>query len=408
MPEPAAWKFQKITKPMFDIPTGHFVLKGRVLTAVENQVIENGFVEVKGDRIAAVGEVSAMKQTGAEIVEVDGTILPGMMNSHAHLAWDGVHDLSQQSMFDSIEISAYKAAGNMLISLRSGITLVRELGMNNTAFAMKQVVEQGIFPGPRLLIAGAAIVQTGGHTYWCCREASGADEMRRAVRENVRGGADLIKIMMCHDRLEFTDDELFAVVDEAHRNGIPVTAHATFDAAIERSVDFDIDVIEHGGSMSDRTVQKLLDKKVPIVTTFSAVVLQADPEQARAYNIPEWKIEERKKQRADKARYNDIVKAAKAGVPIVFGTDAGSPVVQHSKIVPEMQFMVELGVVDGNYGAVRSATIQAARLSKIDKDLGTLEAGKLADVITVEGNPLDDLKALEKVTRTYVGGRRLV
>lgn len=408
MPEPAAWKYQKITKPMFDIPTGHFILKGRVLTSVNNEVIEKGFVEIKGERIVEVGESSSLQKTGAEIIEVDGTILPGMVNSHAHLAWDGVHDIAFQSMNDSIEISAYKAAGNMLISLRSGITMVRELGMNNTAFAMKQAVEQGLFPGPRLLIAGAAIVQTGGHTYWCSREASGPDEMRRAVRENVRGGADLIKIMMCHDRIEFTDEELTAIVDEAHRNGIPVTAHATFDEAIERSVDFGIDTIEHGGSMSDRTVQKLLEKKVPIVTTFSAVVLQAIPELAREYNIPEWKIEERKKQRADKARYNDIVKAAKAGVPIVFGTDAGSPVVQHYKIVPEMQFMVELGAVEGNYGAIRSATIEAARLSKLDKDMGTLEKGKYADLITVKGNPLEDLAALEKVTRTYVGGRRMV
>jgi imidazolonepropionase-like amidohydrolase len=408
MPEPAAWKYTKITKPMFDIPTGHFVLQGRVITAVENEVIENGFVEVDGERIVRVGPLSEYKDNGAEIIKVDGSILPGMFNSHAHLSWDGVHDIAYQSMNDSIEISAYKAAGNMLISLRSGITLVRELGVNDTAFAMKQALEQGIFPGPRILIAGAAIVQTGGHTYWCCREASGADEMRRAVRENVKGSADLIKIMMCHDRIEFTDEELSAVVDEAHRNGLPVTAHATYNEAIERSVDFGIDTIEHGGSMSDQTIQKLLDKKVPITTTFSAVVLQAEPELARAYNIPEWKIEERKKQRADKARYNDIVKAAKAGVPIVFGTDAGSPVVQHYKIVPEMEFMVELGVVDGNYGAIRSATIQAARLSKLDKDLGTLEKGKLADIITVEGNPLEDLSALEKVSRTYVGGRRMV
>lgn len=408
MPEPAAWKYTKITKPMFDIPTGHFVLQGRVITAVENEVIENGFVEVDGERIVQVGPLSEYKDNGAEVIKVDGSILPGMVNSHAHLAWDGVHDIAFQSMNDSIEISAYKAAGNMLISLRSGITMVRELGVNDTAFAMKQALEQGIFPGPRILIAGAAIVQTGGHTYWCCREASGADEMRRAVRENVKGGADLIKIMMCHDRIEFTDEELTAVVDEAHRNGLPVTAHATYNEAIERSVDFGIDTIEHGGSMSDQTIQKLLDKKVPITTTFSAVVLQAVPELARAYNIPEWKIEERKKQRADTARYNDIVKAAKAGVPIVFGTDAGSPVVQHYKIVPEMEFMVELGVVEGNYGAIRSATIQAARLSKLDKDLGTLEKGKLADIITVEGNPLEDLSALEKVSRTYVGGRRMV
>ena len=96
----------------------------------------------------------------------------------------------------------------MIKSLRAGITLVRDLGMNQSNFFAKQAVEQGIFPGPRLLITGEAIIQTGGHTFWCCREASGADEMRRAVRDQVKRGADLIKIMGSHDTIEFTDEEL--------------------------------------------------------------------------------------------------------------------------------------------------------------------------------------------------------
>jgi imidazolonepropionase-like amidohydrolase len=109
-----------------------------------------------------------------------------------------------------------------------------------------------------LLITGEAIVQTGGHTYWACREATGADEMRRAVRDQVRNGADLIKIMACHDRLEFTDSELEAIIDEAHRNGLPVTAHATFNAAVKRMAQFGVDVIEHGGDMDDETIGLLL------------------------------------------------------------------------------------------------------------------------------------------------------
>jgi imidazolonepropionase-like amidohydrolase len=408
MPEPPAWRFQKIIKPMFDLPTGHWILKGRVLTCLGDQVLENGFVEVEGDKIKAVGQSADLGETNAKAIETGGTILPGLFNNHAHLAWDGIHDLAQQSMYDSSEISAYKSAGNMLINLRAGVTTVRDLGMNKTNFAAKQAIEQGIFPGPRLLITGEAIVQTGGHTYWCCREASGADEMRRAVRDQVRGGADLIKIMANHDRLEFTDAELEAVIDEAHRNGLPVTAHATNNGAIYRVAQFGVDCIEHGGSMKDETIQLLLDRGIPIVTTFSALVMQSKPEIARQYDIPEWKIAERQRAVADPSRFEDLLKAAKAGVPIAFGTDAGSPVVPHDAIVPEMQFMVKLGLVDGCYGVIRSATSVSAHLNGLEDKLGTLEPGKLADAIVVDGNPLEDLNALSRVKMTFLAGKRMV
>jgi imidazolonepropionase-like amidohydrolase len=408
MPEPAAWRYQKIIKPMFDIPLGHQLLRGRVITCNGDEVIEDGFVEIEKDKIKAVGKASELGSRESEATVVNGSILPGLFNSHAHLAWDGIHDLANQSMFDKPEISAYKSAGNMLISLRAGITTVRDLGMNTSNLFAKQAIEQGIFPGPRVVACGQAIIQTGGHTYWCCREASGADEMRRAVRDQVKGGADLIKIMACHDTLEFTDEELHAVIDETHRNGLPITAHATYNDCIERVARFGVDCVEHGGSMTDSTIQLLLEKKIPIVTTFAPLVMQSQAELARKYNIPEWKIEERQKAVANPARYEGLVKAAKAGVPIGFGTDAGSPVVQHSVVAPEMKFMVKLGVVNGNYGAIHSATSVAAKISRLENKLGSLSAGKLADVVVVEGNPLDDLDALEHVKMTFVAGKRLV
>jgi imidazolonepropionase-like amidohydrolase len=410
MPEPAAWRYQKILKPLFDLPASHRILKGaRVLTCVGDEVIEDGFVEMKDGKIAAVGRSADLGETDAEVIDCAGmTIMPGMINSHAHLAWDGVHDLARQSMDDAPEISAYKSSANMLKSLRAGITLVRDLGMNKSNLFAKQAVEQGIFPGPRLLVCGEAIIQTGGHTYWCCREASGADEMRRAVREQVRGGADLIKIMACHDTLEFTDAELEAVIDETHRNGLPITAHATYDACINRVAQFGVDCVEHGGSMSDETIQLLLDRKIPIVTTFAPLVMQANEVVARQYNIPEWKIEERKKAIANPARYQGLINAANAGVPIAFGTDAGSPVVGHEVVAPELEFMVRLGIKKDNYDALRSATIVPAKISRMDDKIGTLEAGKLADVIVIDGNPLESLDALEHVQMTFIGGRKML
>lgn len=408
MPEPASWHYTKITKPMFDLKPVDQVLKGRIITAVGDEIIEDGFVEIRGGKIVRVGQAGELGNTDVTIVDTGGkTILPGLIQSHGHLSWDGVHELSFQSMYDSPEIRAYKAAGNMLKSLRAGVTLVRDLGVHNANLFAKQAVAQGFFPGPRLLVSGESIIQTGGHTYWVCREASGADEMRRAVRDQVKGGADLIKIMACHDTLEFTDAELEAVIDEAHRNRLPITAHATYDACIRRVADFGVDCVEHGGSMSDETIRVLLDKKIPIVTTFSALVMQAKPDIAKAFGIPEWKVLERQKAIGDKTRFDGLVRAAKAGVPIVFGTDAGSPAVEHNVVAPELAFMVEVGVCPNNLDALRAITIRGAQLSKLDNKIGTVEAGKEADLIVVDGNPDEDLFALERVMMTFIAGKRM-
>ena len=408
MPEQAPWRFQKLIKPLFDPPADQRILTGRVLTCVGDEVIEDGFVEFDKGKITAVGKRADLGSRADAALDTNGTILPGLFNNHAHLAWDGIHDLAQQSMYDAPEISAYKSAGNMLISLRSGITTVRDLGMNKSNIVTKQAVEQGIFPGPRLLITGESIIQTGGHTYWCCREASGADEMRRAVRDQVKAGADLIKIMACHDTLEFTDAELEAVIDESHRNGLPITAHATFDACIARVAEFGIDVVEHGGSMTASTIQLLLDKQIPIVTTFAPLVMQSQPEVARKFNIPEWKIEERQRAVANPARFQGLIDAAQAGVVIAFGTDAGSPAVGHDVVAPEMAFMIKMGIKKDAYAAIHSATTVAAKLNKLDSKLGSLEVGKEADVIVVDGNPLQDIHELSKVRMTYVAGKQLV
>jgi imidazolonepropionase-like amidohydrolase len=159
--------------------------------------------------------------------------------------------------------------------------------------------------------------------------------------------------------------------------------------------------------MSDATVALLVEKKIPIVTTFAPLVQQSQPEVARRFGIPEWKIEERQKAVADPKRYEGLVKAARAGVPIVFGTDAGSPAVEHDVIAPELAHMVKVGVCEDAMDALASITIRAARLSKMDHLIGTLEAGKAADLIVVDGKPDEDLFALERVKTTFVGGRRM-
>jgi imidazolonepropionase-like amidohydrolase len=408
MPEAPAWKFQKIIKPMFDDAKPHVLLRGRVFTGVGDTVLEDGVVELEGGTIKAVGASSDFGSRLEDAQVTNGTVLPGLINSHAHLAWDGIHDLAQQSIYDPPQVSAYKCAGNMLVSLRAGITTVRDLGMHDTNLFAKQAVEQGIFPGPRVLACGAAIVQTGGHTYWACREASGPDEMRRAVREQVRAGADLIKIMASHDLNEFTDEELHAVVDETHRNGLPITAHATFNSVIYRVAQAGVDCIEHGGDMMDETIALILERQIPIVTTFAPLVMQAQAEVARQYNIPEWKIAERQKAVSSGVRFAGLVKAAQAGVTIGFGTDAGSPVVPHSVVAPELEFMIRLGVKKNALDALHSATSVAARINRVHDKIGTLEAGRVADVVVTAGKPDQDIGDVSRVNMVFVEGVRRV
>jgi len=410
MPEAPAWKFQKILQSLSSTKPMSVILTGRVISCVDREVIEDGYVHIHEGSITDVGPRAKQPSVtnNVEVLNTDGSILPGIINSHAHLAWDGIHDLSTQALHDRPEISAYKCATNMLVSLRAGITTVRDLGMNQANIFAKQAVEQGIFSGPRLIICGEAIVQTGGHTYWCCREATGADEMRRAVREQIKNGADLIKIMACHDTLEFTDIELEAVLDEAHRHNLPVTAHATYNDAIARMASAGIDCVEHGGSMTDDTIDLLLSKDIPIVTTFSPLVMQSQAEIAREYNIPEWKITERQAAIADKSRFDGLLRASKAGVRIVFGTDAGSPAVRHNVVGPELEFMVSMGLLSDNYAAILSATREAARVNRLDTKVGTIEIGKEADLTVVDGNPIDNLNAISQVKMTFVKGVRHV
>jgi imidazolonepropionase-like amidohydrolase len=404
MPEPAAWRYQKITKPMFDLALEERILAGRVLT-MAGDVIEDGFVHIAGGKIVAVGARADMP--AGNVTETGGTIMPGLINSHAHLNWDGIHDLARQSMDDPKPISAFKAAGNMLKSAarrdhhgpRPGLprhepVLQAGRGTGHLPRAAPQGLRRGHHPDGRAHLLGLP-------------RGVGADEMRRAVREQVKGGADLIKIMACHDTLEFTDEELHAVIDEAHRNRLPVTAHATYDACIARVAAAGVDCIEHGGSMSDSTIDLLLEKKLPVVTTFAPLVQQSQPDIARRFGIPEWKIEERIKAVSDPSRYAGLKKAAERGVPIVFGTDAGSPAVEHDVVAPELAHMVKVGVCKDNMDALASITIRAARISKMDHLIGTLEAGKAADLIVVDGNPDADLYALDRVRMTFVAGKRM-
>lgn len=359
-----------------------------------------GSLAFDGSRITAVGEVAA--QPGDQTVDVAGSwLLPGLVDSHAHLGWDGVHGLQMQADWPT-EVQSYTYAMNIARTLSAGVTTVRDLGMVTSNLFGKRMIEDGRAPWLRLLINGKAISTTGGHTWYVCREADGVDDCRKAIREQVKGGATWIKIMACHDHDQFTQAELDAMVDEAHMAGIKVTAHATMDSAIRRVVQAGVDCVEHGGTMSDSTIELMLKRKVWVVTTLGPLFLQI--ERGAENGLPKEVIDRRIRQVNEPGRFTDTQKAIQAGVGHAFGTDAGSPVVPHDEKVGELKAIVKLGMVPDNADAIRSATIRGATLLGLEQEIGTLEVGKSADVVVVGGDPVADLENLRKISRVYVRG----
>jgi imidazolonepropionase-like amidohydrolase len=378
------------------------ILKGGTVVDVARKEKTGRSVVIEGDKIASVGD-DVDERPDDVVVDVAGKhVMPGMFNCHVHLGWDGRRDLQLQSELPD-EVAAWTAAMNIHRSLAAGVTTIRDLGMNATNILAKRAIDEGTAPYLRLFMNGRAVATTGGHTWWCCREADGVDDCRRAVREQIKVGASWIKIMGSHERPQFTMAELEAMVDEAHLNGVKATAHATFDEAIRRVVEAGVDCVEHGGSMSDDTIKMMLDRGTWIVTTFSPLVLQA--ERGLEWEMPEAEVERRRRQVAEPERFAGNKAAAEAGIPIAFGTDAGSPVVPHNEIATELRFMTEVGVCEDSWAALRSITTRAAELLGVDDELGTLEPGKTADVVVVDGDPVADLESVRNVDRVYVRGQ---
>ncbi|MDE0709259.1 MAG: amidohydrolase family protein [bacterium] len=377
------------------------ILKGGVVVNLDGGPSTQQDLVIEGEQIASVGGAAAAN--GDKVVDVSGMyLLPGLVNCHVHLGWDGSHDLQMQAN-ESPAINALKAIMNIHRHLSAGVTTIRDLGMNEANIDAKIAVDNGWAPWIRLFPNGRAICTTGGHTWWCCREADGIYGVRKAVREQFKAGASWIKIMGSHEEVQFTMDELRAMVEEAHQNGMMVTAHATFNEAISRVVDAGVDCVEHGGSMTPETIDKLVEKGVPIVTTFSPRVQQV--KFGLDFGMSVFDVERRKDQMAEKSRFAGNVAAARAGVPIVFGTDAGSPVVPHYAIAEELKFMVDIGVCPDNLDALNSITRRGIKLLGLEDELGSLEAGRTADVVAVGGDPLASLDHMKDVKRVFVRGQ---
>jgi imidazolonepropionase-like amidohydrolase len=362
-----------------------------------------------GDRITAVAAGIA-PAPGDVVLDLPGkTVLPGLFNCHAHLGWDGYGDLEALSVAVARDpvAAGLRVARSLRGCLEAGVTTIRDLGVHHTALSAKRIMQEGRIAGPRIYAAGAAIVCTGGHTWWCAREADGPDDVRRAVREQMRAGADWIKVMATgHREQEYTDAELQAAADEAHAHGLKITAHATFSKGAKACVLAGFDGIEHGGDYSPEVEDLIVERGVWITPTFSPLVMQA--RHGLEWGMRPADVERRRATLANPVRLLGVARLAAKGARLAFGTDAGSPVVPHDDVVSEMEALLEFGVFENVQQVLTVATKRSAEMMGVAGTLGTLSPGALADIVVVDGNPFQDLQAMRRVDKVFVGGRLVV
>lgn len=394
----------------------------RLFDGRSNRVTENAVVLIEGTRIRDIGAGIAVPPDATALDLGDATLLAGFIDSHTHVT-DEASDSWLGDFYEGLRRpvaeQAIFAAGWARRTLESGFTTIRDLGSRfGIDVGLRNAVNRGLVPGPRMLVAREGIGSTGGH---CDRGGfpegtfgeepgpskgivSGANEARAAVRLNIKYGADVIKtcasggVLSLNDDVsspQLTDEELVALVDEAHRRGRKAAAHSHGDAAAKAAVKAGIDSIEHGSFLTDETLSLMKAKGTYLVPTLMA----GEWTGGKAEKFPPLIAE---KARAALAARSDMFKRAlKSGVRIAFGTDAG--VSPHGLSAQEFGLMVGLGMPPA--AALRSAGPAAADLLGLGNLIGTLEKGKEADIIAVPGDVLKDIRATERVFFVMQGGR---
>jgi len=361
---------------------------------------ERATLLVQDDRIATIGddrEVTVPR--GARVIDARGmTVLPGLIDCHVHLCLGGDADVLRAIREEDPALTLLKAARSARTTLESGFTTVRDLGFrDHSIFSLKQAIQDGLLPGPRILAAGLVVCMTGGHARFIGREADGPVEVVAAVREQLARGAEVIKFIASGGVLtpgtspesaQMTPEELGAGMAEARRAGRRVAAHAHGAEGMKNAIRAGAHSIEHATLMDDEAAALMREQGVFMVPTLSAIARTADC--GLNCGIPETTVH---KARTMRARHEaSFKKAHRSGIPIALGTDAGTPFNHHGENAQELDRMVALGM--SPMEAIVAATASAARLLGIEHLVGTIEVGKQADLLIVDGNPLKKISLL--------------
>ncbi|MFG2179989.1 amidohydrolase family protein [Streptomyces abikoensis] len=386
------------------------VMAGRVLTGPGGDWIADGAVFVRDESIVAIGpraEVeAAVPQDVPRMSLPDATVLPGLIDCHVHLAFDaGTDPVGVVKESDDVDLllGMAKRAGQLL---RNGVTTVRDLGdRGGLALRLRDAIAAGDVPGPRILAAGRPLTVPGGHCWFLGGEVEGEDAIREMVRRNADEGVDVIKVMATGGGLtpgghaswqsQFTTDELRVVVEEAHRLGLPVAAHAHGTEGITAAVAAGVDTIEHCTWMIDGG----FESREEVAAAIAAKGIQVCPAAS-----PNWRAfaERFGYERAD-AVFARVRWMAEQGISLIAGTDAGVPWAVFDNFVGSLEFFLHLGLPESRI--IDMATVEAARALGLDEETGRLAAGYRADLLVVDGNPLEDLGALRNIRLVLAAGR---
>ena len=394
--------------------THTLIHNGTLIDGTGRAPVMDAAILLEGNRIRAVGPAASI-HAPADARRIDaqgGTILPGLIDSHVHLMFEGIN--IPKMMGTPFSLNFYTAIDNMRRTLDAGITSVRDAGGADAG--VKQAVEQGLIPGPRMQISISLLTTTGGHgDGWTLSgnefnlfpaypgnpdgRCDGVEEVRKKVREVLRAGAEVIKVcstggvLSPTDHPEFTqfcEEELRVMVEEARfRRGIKVMSHAQGSEGIKNALRAGIHSIEHGIFLDDEAIDLFLETGAFLVPTLLAPL--AVLEIGKAGAMPDYGI--RKAQEVMEIHSESIAKAHKAGVKIAMGTDAG--VMPHGTNLRELGLMCNIGMTPMQ--AIVATTRTAAECLGWQDRLGTLEVGKLADVIITRTDPLKNIRSLEDV-----------
>jgi imidazolonepropionase-like amidohydrolase len=407
------------------------VRAGRLFDGTGQPPLENATLVVDGQRIVRIGPTPQVAvPDDAEVVETTGsTLLPGLIDVHVHVHAPGgpIANYALAEAHDLQGLIALRASAYVKRALSMGYTTLRSL--NSPAYvdvALRNAIEQGYVDGPRLKVAGQGLTITGGHmdeahfspdfsVFGRTGVCDGPWEGRKAVRTQCKRGVDVIKINACASGVgkytvdppwmeEMTFEEISAICQEAHKFQRRVAAHVSGGQGITDAIQAGVDSLEHAHWLTDEQIGLMADKGtfyVPTLIVNSRSLVTRKEQADLSSTAWEWLF------KADEAKWDSLARAKAAGVKIATGSDAGF-LVNHGESACEIAELVRGGFTPAE--ALTAATRTSAECLGMERDIGTLEAGKLADFVMVDGNPLEDVNILmdeSRIAQVYKDGRRL-